>query len=230
MEVSLTSCWVSKYMYRGYDLLDDSGAWQPTVEISVGDSGVTLGWFGSYATGERDEDIGGFTRSSVDEHDYYAYWNGSPSEGVDVEVGFLWYDYLHLNSQADYWEGYGEITWSDLPFSPWVSAFYGRPKHEEAGGEGWSAGFGVSHSVALEGLTLLGTDSPSLDFSAETWYNDGQFGAEPAWSHAQYGVATTIALPGGLELTPGVYYQDSWEDTVNEEDEWWTTLSLTYAW
>jgi hypothetical protein len=49
------------------------------------------------------------------------------------------------------------------------------------------------------------------------------------WSNAVFGVSTGINLSDDLVLTPGVYYQITMEDTVNDDkDELWTTLSMTY--
>ncbi|MCA9450887.1 MAG: hypothetical protein KC931_27435, partial [Candidatus Omnitrophica bacterium] len=37
--IDVTLDWTSKYMFRGFDVLDDSGAFQPSVEFSLWDSG-----------------------------------------------------------------------------------------------------------------------------------------------------------------------------------------------
>ena len=69
-----------------------------------------------------------------------------------------------------------------------------------------------------------------ISLTADVTYNDG-FGSATAdhdWSHATFGVSTGIAL-GELTFTPAVYYQSSFEDSVNTEDELWVSLSLAYS-
>ena len=44
-----------------------------------------------------------------------------------------------------------------------------------------------------------------------------------------FGVSTDFALSNSLGLTPADYYQSSWEDTVNTEDEAWLNVNMKYA-
>ena len=233
LEISVSTDWVSKYMFRGFDVLDDRAAWQPSVDVSLWDTGFGLNWWASYAASSRnDTDIvaNGLGRE-LDEHDYTLYWGGDIAEFVEVEAGMIYYDFVRQNSEnLDYWEWYGVFTLSDLPLSPHFGAYYGRPKRGSNGGEGWNTTFGVSHSVELGGLTFCGSDPLALDLAADVWYNGGQYNVDTGWSHATFGGSITIPLPSNLELTPGVWYQASFEDEINDEDEFWATLSLAYTW
>jgi len=50
------------------------------------------------------------------------------------------------------------------------------------------------------------------------------------WSHAVLGVSTDFDLGNDLTLTPGVYHQNTFEQSVNpDEDITWASLSLKYA-
>ena len=74
----------------------------------------------------------------------------------------------------------------------------------------------------------------TINFHSEVVYNDGisPNGASDVdhdWSNAVFVVSTTFPLAENLSFTPGIYYQASWEDTVNTEDEYWSSLSLTYT-
>ena len=40
--VTLDSTFVSKYMWRGYDILGDHGAWQPSVDLDLFGTGFSL--------------------------------------------------------------------------------------------------------------------------------------------------------------------------------------------
>jgi hypothetical protein len=94
------------------------------------------------------------------------------------------------------------------------------------------------HAVSLAGLP--DTPEQKLHLSAEAVYNDGAApGTVPGpgtttskidhdWSHALFGISTNFDIAENLSFTPGFYYQSSWEDSVNTEDEYWLTLSLAY--
>jgi hypothetical protein len=231
LEISVKGDWVSKYMFRGFDILDDSGAWQPSVDLGLWDTGLHLNWWASYSSHDRGKYLScTIDRHDLDEHDYGIYWEGNMAEYVDVTLGFWYYDFIHLDSDADFYEWYGVFTLSQLPLSPYFGAYYGHEKHDDTSGEGWNTTFGVSHSVPLGGLTFCGSDPLALDLGADVWYNGGQYNVDTGWTHATFGGSIAIPLAENLELTPGIHYQLSMEDTVNEEDEWWTTLSLAYTW
>lgn len=77
-------------------------------------------------------------------------------------------------------------------------------------------------------------DTPEqiLHLSVETAYNDGVYrggkGVDHDWSHAAFGISTNFDLGNDLTFTPGIYYQSSWDDSVNPSDEYWATLTLKY--
>lgn len=246
LEISVSADWVSKYMFRGFDVLDDSGAYQPSVDIGLG-CGLHFNWWASYSSHDRgkdliyeeveiDDDKGEGTvlvpvldRHDLDEHDYTVYWGGDIADCIDVELGFIYYDFIHLDSRADFMEYYGTFTLSDMPLSPYFGAYYGHEKHDDTLGEGWNTVIGGSHSLPLCGLTCGGTEL-TLDLAADVWYNGGQYNVDTGWSHATFGGGVTFPLCENLEFTPGLYYQLSMEDEINDEDEWWATLSLAYTW
>jgi len=65
---------------------------------------------------------------------------------------------------------------------------------------------------------------------ADITYNDGYGGAgvDHDWSRANLGVSTSFQMADNLDFTPALYYQISMDDSVNDEDEVWTSLGLTY--
>jgi uncharacterized protein Gcw-chp len=241
LSITVTNDWASKYMFRGLDIHNDSGAYQPSVEFNL-KNGLTFGLWTSFASGDRDviadpvPDVGGNTRRDFDEFDYYASYSCSPLKGIDLEIGWVYYDFPHLNSNWDYHEPYGIVTLSSLPLSPYFGAYYGFPKHENVGlvGNGWNTTFGVSHSVPMGCLPLCGNDPLSLDLSWEIWHQGGQFDLPTGWVAQIFGLTTTIPLGNNLEFTPAIYWQDSLDslagEATNDEDEWWTSLSLAYTW
>ncbi len=93
---------------------------------------------------------------------------------------------------------------------------------------GWFHILGLSYDLPIEGL-LPDTPEQILHLSAAMVYNDEVLSSETDWSHAVFGISTDFDLGNDCTLTPGVYYQDSWEDTVNPSDEFWATVGVSYA-
>jgi hypothetical protein len=101
--------------------------------------------------------------------------------------------------------------------------------------DGTASGF--AHIFMLDyPLTIGGivpeTPEQVLNLHAEVVFNDGVGPAgqnvDHDWSNAVFGVSTGFKLTEELVLTPGVYHQISMESSVNEDDETWATVSMTY--
>ena len=94
---------------------------------------------------------------------------------------------------------------------------------------GWVHVFGLGYDLALSDILPVTTEQ-SLYLSTDIVYNDGAYGTavDHDWSHAVFGISTKFELADNLTFTPGFYYQSSWDDSVNPEDEFWIYLGMTY--
>lgn len=250
LSITVKGDWVSKYMFRGVDVLDDRGAYQPSVDIGL-DCGLHFNVWGSFASSGRftrgavhfngeleqafDHDSGYPGTDQLDEFDYTVYYTKSCLDGcLATEVGMTYYDLFRQSSEAlDFWEWYGKFTLSKMPLQPHAYFYYALPKNTSNGAEGWMTCLGGSHTCELGAFPCFGSPDPmSLTFTGDLWYNGGAYyyGVDTGFTHAVFGSALTIPLCNNISFTPGVYYQLSMEDTINEDDEWWTQLSLAYTW
>ena len=244
--VDIDATWVSKYIWRGFDLLDDKAAFQPSIILDFG-SGFSAGVWASYAGSSK----GGGSLSTVDatEFDYFLTYSGSAFTGeayqMDYAVSWLYYDYIDQpSSAADAYEINVATAFPQLcPFGivPRYTAIYLWPAESRGASNGlvgWMHQFGIDYDIVL-GEVIPNNPEQVITFSADILYNDGaglagttNGGATPTdvdhdWSHIVWGLTTEIAAPFGGTFRPGVYYQTSMEDTVNTEDEFWTGLSYT---
>ncbi len=87
---------------------------------------------------------------------------------------------------------------------------------------------GLGYDLPVEGL-LPDIPEQILNLSVAIVYNDKVVTPESDWSHAVLGVSTGFDLGNDCTLTPGVYYQSSWEKSVNGSDEFWATVGVSYA-
>lgn len=237
LDVTLDVTWVSKYLWRGFDLLDDKAAFQPSVNIDLFDSGFSVKLWMSYAGSSK----GNGRISTVDatEYNYIIAYNCTLFEAqsytTDVAVQYIYYDFINQRSKVSDTQEIGVgFAWPEICPAGIVPSYYVGKIWESRSdslltGEhgGWIHIFGLGYDLAVPAI-LPDTAEQVLSLSVEAVYNDGFAGkaVEHDWSHIVWGVATSMDIGPGT-FTPGIYYQNSMEDTVNTEDELWTSLSYT---
>lgn len=242
--VTLDATWVSKYLWYGIDRLDDKGAFQPSVDIDLFGSGFSVGVWATYPTAVGDMDKtptnpAGNSRVDATEYQYRVAYGTVLFEGeshaVSVAAQGIYYDFIDQPSIAGDAEEVGvEVSLPDLCPAGVVPSYYvgriwpaksGKPSARKVdlipgNYAGWVHIFGLSYDWKLPGLS---PDTPEqvISLSAAAVYNDGFAGGtvDHDWSHALFGVSTSFELAENVQLTPAFYYQSSWEDSVNPEDE-----------
>lgn len=228
--IDLDATVVSKYMWRGYDILDDRAAFQPSINFDLFQTGFSLNVWGSFALSSGFEDL--------DELDYsLAYATTFFEEeayALDFAVTYIYYDFPNTTSKyADGQEIGVEISFPNLlEIGPsflvpsWYSGYL-WPAHSGGPERGWHHVMGLAYDLPITPL-LPGQDEQALSFSTDLTYNDGTFGSESGFSHATIGLSTTFEV-GDFSITPSLNYQWSFEDTVNDEDEFWAGIGVTYS-
>ena len=228
--VDLETAFVSQYLWRGYDVLGSHGAFQPSVTLDLFQTGFSVNAWGSFAFDDDFEDL--------DELDYTIAYGGVLFEeeryAIEYSVNYIYYDFPNVSSKtADAEEVGVEVALPNLlPIGSnfLVPSFYSGylwPRHAQHTGDGWFNILGLGYDVPVPAL-LPGQEEQALSLAADITHNDGALGADSDWSHATASVSTSFEWKG-LTLTPGLTYQWSFEDTVNDEDEFWGTLALGYV-
>lgn len=92
---------------------------------------------------------------------------------------------------------------------------------------GWIHMFGFSYDLPIPTL-LPKLEEQTLSLGWDVTYNDGAFSSDPYWSHSTANLSATLTWKG-LSFSPMVTYQRSFEDTVNDEDEFYASFSLSYG-
>ena len=258
--VTLDATWVGKYLWRGFDSLDDKGAFQPSVNVDLLGTGFSVNVWGSYPTAAGDmnkttSSPGGSSRIDATEYDYTLAYNAAICEGeehqTDVTAQYIYYDFIDTYDEAaDAYEIGVQVAWPNLCPTGAVTPSYYVGRIEPAAGsagsnsagvpkadltmhyEGWIHIFGISYDLKIPGLTT-NTPEQVFTFSAAAIYNDGYsdgvtgVAVDHDWSHALFSVSTEIELAENVSLTPGFYYQSSWDDSVNPEDEMWASIGAS---
>ncbi len=227
--------YVTKYIWKGYDLLDDHGAWQPSLTLDY--RGFYAGVWGSWATSS------GFV--DADELDYYLGYAHSFFEdqwyAIDADLSWYYYDFPKSDSHA----GDDEISDSQeiglvlsmsnlIPLGPSnlvpsyaVAYDWDGIQSREDVDNGWIHSFGLAYDIPIPAL-IPGQEEAAISLGWEIVYNDGMYGSDSGWSHSQATISTAFEWQG-FTLNPAVFYQWTFEDTVNSEDEFFASISLNYA-
>jgi hypothetical protein len=238
--VDLDVTWVSKYLWHGFDRLDDRAAFQPSINFNLYDTGFSFKLWMSYAcSGGSSSSLPGGGRVNATEYRYIVAYDHtlfkSESYATDVTANYIYYDFIDEPDKAQDAQEIGVgFSWPNICPAGFVPSYYvGKiwpsKSNSVLTGEygGWIHVFGLGYDLKVPGFL---PDKPEqvINLSASLTYNDGYGGAnvDHDWSHATFGVSTNIAV-GKLTFTPAVYYQASFDDSVNTEDELYTGISMS---
>jgi hypothetical protein len=222
--IELDATWVSKYIWRGQDLYDDHAAFQPSIDLDLFGTGFSINVWGSTACGS------GFVNS--DEVDYsVAYENSLFSNSVfktDYEIKWVYYNYFRISSkEADSEEFDFSFSWPEL-FSFGLTPTYMLSYLYSATSDSPAAQLEMEGCAHTFGFTYDFNEPQTklpLTFSWDITYNDGQgSGVSHDWSHITWGLSTNLDIGPGT-FTPAIYYQTTMDESINDEDEFWTSFS-----
>ncbi len=242
--VSLDATWVSKYLWRGVDVLDDKAAFQPSVNFDIGGSGLSFNVWASYGCASD--------TVNATEYDYSLIYSNSINEGLASEIvyaaSWVYYDFIDQpSSLADAQEINLSIAMPNIcaggviPSYTIIKMWAAESNSASSSRSGWIHVVSLDYALPVEGFILGNNPEQVIDLSWDMVYNGsagvaGTFNADGTvtdsdvdhdWSHMTFGASTAIELPGAGTITPGIYYQVSMDDSVNTEDEIWTGLSYT---
>lgn len=205
---------VSTYVFRGVDVTH-APAIQPWATLSLGNSGLSVTAWGSFAASERSELVpysGSVTRGGVDELDLVV---GYSRAAGPVSIGAGYIAYLFPADQLNYLtqEVYGSVGLGSLPLAPTVTVYYDFDDGPTSGNvdavEGAYATLGLARSIAVGlpldlGVTLGYTDQEAL--RADAGLND-------------LNLAAGIPIPfQGATVTPTLGYTRLFEDSAYAPD------------
>lgn len=225
LELSYHSKWLSKGA-RGYG---SKGALFKTVDLDFWGSG-----FGAKVT-HRNATSSGYVDKQ--RFDYRPYYKGSLLEGerletaYNISVGYEHYPGLARNRANTTYEWIFAASWPKAlegGLTPWYKAHYEYPagsNYDHSDITGWVHRFGLNYQINNTSLPT------PVKLSSEVAYTDGLGGdsVDHDWSYATFGAATSLEIAKQLSFTPGIYYQVSMDDSVNEHDELYTILTMRYT-
>jgi hypothetical protein len=236
--IDLDTTLVSKYVWRGYDLFDDHGAFQPSVNVDLFDTGFSVNVWGSIPMGTGSNGHGDGI-NVWQEYDYTLAYGITLFEdecyALDLGANYIYYHFPKLNHMADTQEIGASLAMPKLlsigEIALVPSYYAGKLWPTSSGQEDDVAGgfhiLGLSFDLPVP-CPLKEDTRQVFSFFTDITYNDGAFAADHDWSHSTIGVSTGVEV-GPITITPALYYQISMDDSVNDEDELWGGLSVSYG-
>jgi hypothetical protein len=240
--------YLSSYIWRGFDYYaDDHSAYQASIDVDLYGTGFGVKVIHRRAISAPYENAEGL--------DVALYYGDSVYEGqtyvTNYTAGWVYYGFpdeprggSSSGQAADMQEFFVALSWPEICPAGFVPSYTvlsmwpseGKSAHVR-NNAGWAHIIGLGYDLTVEGFTL-DTPEQTLHLSAAAVYNGGVApgvvgpaagkAVDHDWSHAVFGISTDFGLDNNLTLTPGFYYQSSMDDSVNTEDEYWASLSMSY--
>ncbi len=239
--------YMSRYIWRGFDVYENNhSAIQPlSLDLDLYGTGFGVKLFWSRAVGSGFE--------NTEEMDVFLYYANKIYEdetyATNYKIAWGYYGYPDeprsgspTGQAADFQEFLVSLSWPKLCPAGLVPSYTviamwpseGKSVYNDNGG--WLHIFGIGYDLTVPELTPELSEQV-VHLSADLVYNDG-VGASYApggngsvdhdWSHFVFGISTDFDLGNNLAFCPGLYFQASMDDSVNDHDETWVSLSLKY--
>jgi len=233
LAINASTSYVSKYIWRGYDLFDDHAALQPSVTMDLFQTGFGVNVWGSIPMGTgSNHDSGGI--NSLQEYDYTLSYGTTLFEeekyAVALGANYIYYDLIKLNHMADTQELGMSVSLPNLLIigeNALIPRYYYGQLWPTSSGCPDVAG--AYHSLGLSYDLAIPNTKQRLTFASDMNYNDGLFTSDHDWSHATLGVSTGFEV-SAFTITPFLNYQVSMDDSVNPDDELFggVTVSVSF--
>lgn len=231
--------WASKYMAHGFNINGDNPSFQPSLHVDTLVPGLQFAVWAGLPTDRDDRAKDEFDYMlkygrtcnadspwAVNVHGYVDYWlypNTANAGEIDPATG-------EVIDELTGWKFNGGVALPKLlPLGPanlvpGYNYYYWTPRDEDVFQSGGVHELLLSYALPADAVLPVASKQ-TIDLGSSLNYHDGVFDVKEGWSHATASLSTTFNL-SGTRITPGVNYQWSFEDTVNDEDEFWAQVSV----
>jgi len=226
--ITLDITYASKYMSKGGRFFGSKSAIYETLDFDLYQTGFGL------TVHNRRANSSGY--ENKERNNYGIYYKNSFFDDESYKTNYkVTWEYHHYvdeprtKSNKNEWNF--DFSWPEIlpaglvpQYTTWYE-YPGGSGYDNRDITGWSHRFGLNYPLAMPELT-----DQVFNLCAYVWYRDGVGGAtkDHDWSHATFGISTQYKISENLSFVPAIYYQSSWEDTVNTRDEVYCKLSMKY--
>lgn len=209
LETSGNITYVSKYIWRGWDLAPNE---EPALQggISVAHPvGLALDIWGSYAF---DGD------PALDEFDYTLGYSFAMNDFIDASLGMTYYTFPSA-SHSESAEVYLGLSFPKAALGPAFTVYH---DWEDGDGTYYLLEFGHDFIIDQTGA------APPLSLYLAAGYNDEQWGTTSGFSDIDIGLSMTFTA-GTVDITPSLTYVIVPEDTINPDNQLWFGVDFGFS-
>jgi len=203
----------SYYIWRGFDLNPENELMiNPYANLSIGDTGLSLTAWGSYALEEKE----------LRELDLTLTYAFKPTRRLLVKLGYTEYRFFNIRDplylKSDSREVFVSLGLPWTLFQPELTTYY-----DFGEGDGFYFKFRVQHTIQI--LNFIG-----LEFYSSLGYNAGQWlptGAKTGFSDFNFTTMLPIKL-GKVYIIPFTSYTDILLDSIGNSRYFWYGITFGY--
>lgn len=242
LQVKFDMAFGTKYVWRGFNVYGSTAAYHPSLDLFSKSTGIGFSTEGHKAVSDYE---------TTERWDFSLYYQGKTFAGemyeMNYRLAYVYYLYPELNSHKrtsiDLHELHSVLSFPKIFGIEGLVPSYVLVKlmpvnsdtiiGDRSPTDGTASGF--AHIFMLDYAMpyvcpITGVDR-KLNLHTEFVFNDGvaPTGAnvDHDWSNAVFGASTTYDINSNLSFTPGVFGQLSFDDSVNSEDQLWSTIAMT---
>ena len=229
--INLKATYASKYMWRGYDVQNNVPAFQSDLSFNISDTGLYAGLWYSAALysrpewGEWDEVDGyiGYAQSMFSDKRY----------SLEYDAAFTHYYFFRIPRINDTEDVMLSLKLPNaLPLFgsylvPRIKTYYSWYPHVESIHGIWFAVAALYDFPLPSFLNARG--DRKLSWILESYHRELHYPhqlVDKGWNNIMTGFSTAVKW-NGYTFEPGINYQWSIEDTVDNENEFWVMFSVS---
>lgn len=228
--ITLTESYASRFISQGQDCFPENGPiWETCLDIELpgfiydNDLSFSLWWGYPLEAGNV----------TGEELDYSVAISRDLKDILNISAGYTYFDFPKANKDSDSNEFWGSLTFTKLPFLPMPVSFNLYAAYEfraSAKGpeDGWYYTWGFGTELNLPNWKIFQKEQ-NLYLDVTNWGTDGIVGLKSTSLYATECSLSTSYNIFGLTVAPSFNYVFSYEDEINNEDEIWGRIDVSYA-
>jgi uncharacterized protein (TIGR02001 family) len=215
VSVGVEADFASRYIWRGFDVYDNGGAFQPSGFVAYAPTDALSVTGSVWASYNMD------VTETLDEVDYTLDVSYTISDMISVSAGAILYVFPEVSGDDNTSEAYGSVSLT-LPSNLSASAAI---YYDYDDGDGYYVNCGLEYGVALkEGVDLsLGANVGYMDYDEE-----GMYAGFDGISDYNFTAGISADAGNGLGISISATQTISGDDEINVDDEFWTMAALSY--
>ena len=230
VSVTITESYASRFISQGQDCYpEDDPIWETCLDIEfpglLYDSDLSFSVWWGYPL-KAGNVLG-------EELDYSVAISRDLKDMLNISAGYTYFDFPKANNNSDSNEFWGSLTLREVPLLPLRLSFTLYAAYEfratvEGPEDGWYYTWGFGRELDLPNWRIFQEDQ-NLCLNVTNWGTDGIVGLKSSSLYAtECSVSTSYGL-AGFTITPSFNYVFSHEDAINNEDEIWGRIDVSYS-